>query len=331
MTNKFFSTLVVAETKQNLLNPSLYKILNATKKLNNETHILISGNQVSGLVDKLKQTVPSEYASKIIVVDHQLLNNQNADVMGQVIQFLVQKNGYKFVACDAGTFGKDVIPRVAAMFDSQAITDVVEVKDQNTFKRPVYAGNAFNVVSSEDDIKFLTFRQTNFDNINQSGDKMVEQVETMNAEEMVKNKERLASYQGDKIGKSDKIDLNAAKKVLGGGRGIKSKELFAKLDELAALIGNCAVGATKAIVDNNFCSSEIQIGQTGKIIAPELYIAFGVSGAIQHVSGVKDAKVIAAINTNPDAPIFEVCNYGLVGDVSQVIPEMIEKLKSLKK
>eukprot|EP00825_Cyclidium_porcatum_P013250 TRINITY_DN1698_c0_g1_i1.p3 TRINITY_DN1698_c0_g1~~TRINITY_DN1698_c0_g1_i1.p3 ORF type:complete len:173 (+),score=42.92 TRINITY_DN1698_c0_g1_i1:153-671(+) len=164
MTNKFFSTLVVAETKQNLLNPSLYKILNATKKLNNETHILISGNQVSGLVDKLKQTVPSEYASKIIVVDHQLLNNQNADVMGQVIQFLVQKNGYKFVACDAGTFGKDVIPRVAAMFDSQAITDVVEVKDQNTFKRPVYAGNAFNVVSSEDDIKFLTFRQTNFDN-----------------------------------------------------------------------------------------------------------------------------------------------------------------------
>jgi len=228
-------------------------------------------------------------------------------------------------------FGKDVIPRLAGLLDVQAITDVVDVKEHK-FVRPIYAGNAMCTVSSNDKIKLLTIRATNFQGVGKKEGghgypvHPVEGVDQIVAEQQGNWKENI-------ISKSEMADLTSAKYVISGGRALKSGENFKMLHDIAETLGksNCAIGASRAAVDAGMVPNDMQVGQTGKIVAPDIYFAIGISGAIQHVSGIKDSKVIVAINKDADAPIFKLANYGLVGDLFKILPELNEKLKAAQK
>ena len=219
------------------------------------------------------------------------------------------------------------MPRLGGLLDSQAITDIIEITEGGQkFKRPVYAGNAIATVSSSDSIKLMTVRPTNFDKAEQASAGNGYPVESADAvTEGVKG-----SWKQNIVSKSDMADLGSAKFVVSGGRGLKNGENFEMLYNFASALGsqNCAVGASRAAVDAGYVPNDMQIGQTGKVVAPDLYVAVGISGAIQHLSGMKDSKVIVAINKDPDAPIFKVANYGIVDDLFKVMPELTEKIKS---
>ena len=246
--------------------------------------------------------------------------------MSTLTKSLVEKNGYDKVVSAASGFGKDVMPRVGGLMDLQPITDVIEIVDNGEkFKRPIYAGNAVATVSSSDAIKLLTVRPTNFDKTEQAeagNGYPVEEVEVNTGEVKGQWKQNIVSG-------SDMADLGSAKFVVSGGRGLKNGENFQMLYDFASALGNqnCAVGASRAAVDAGYVPNDMQVGQTGKVVAPDLYVAVGISGAIQHLSGMKDSKVIVAINKDPDAPIFKVANYGLVDDLFKVMPELTEKIK----
>ena len=243
---------------------------------------------------------------------------------------MVEKNGYGNIISASSGFGKDVVPRLGGLLDLQAITDVVEIKDGGTkFVRPIYAGNAMCTVSTIDKIKLLTVRGTNFDKAAQGDptDYATEAVEGVD--------DILAGMSGhwieNMVSKSEMADLTSAKYVVSGGRALKTGENFSMLYDIAETLGksNCAIGASRAAVDAGMVPNDMQVGQTGKVVAPDLYIAIGISGAIQHVSGMKDSKVIVAINKDGDAPIFKIANYGLVGDLFKILPEFNEKLKTV--
>jgi len=239
---------------------------------------------------------------------------------------LVDANGYTSVVSAATGFGKDVVPRVGGLLDVQPITDVIEIIDGGAkFKRPIYAGNAIATVSTSDSIKLMTIRPTNFEK--------TEPGTTSNGYETVdvaSEVEVAGSWIQNITSKSERADLTSSKYVVSGGRGLKNGENFELLYDLANALGssNCAVGASRAAVDAGYVANELQIGQTGKVVAPDLYLAVGISGAIQHLSGMKDSKVIVAINKDPDAPIFKVANYGLVDDLFKVMPELTQKIKN---
>ena len=239
---------------------------------------------------------------------------------------LIDQNKYKNVIALSSSLGKDVIPRVAANYDSQPIGDITEVLDENTFIRPTYAGNAFTKIKTSDPIKFLTFRPTSFDEMTGKCDSIT--VEKLTDPSFPK--EPQTKFVKEEISSSNKPELTSARIVVSGGRAVKSKENFAIIEELANAFGDAAVGASRAAVDAGYCPNELQVGQTGKVVAPELYVAVGISGAVQHLAGMKDSKYIVAINTRPEEPIFEVATYGLVGDLFKVLPELTEKLKKLK-
>lgn len=211
--------------------------------------------------------------------------------------------------------GKDIIPRVAGQHGSQPISDIIEVCSPKIFLRPTYAGNAITKVESSEKINFLTFRASNFDEASEAqGSPMVEDLDIAG--------EVRTSLVSEDSADSEKPDLTTARIVVSGGRGVKSKENFSIISKLAEAFGDAAVGASRAAVDAGYCPNDMQVGQTGKVVAPELYLAFGISGAVQHLAGMKDSKVIVAVNTNPDEPIFEVANYGLEGDLFKVVPEL---------
>ena len=247
--------------------------------------------------------------------------------MSKLTNQLVQSGGYDKVVAASSGFGKDVMPRLGGLLDAQAITDVIEISDGGQkFKRPVYAGNAVATVSTSDSIKLLTVRPTNFEKAEPADAGNGYPVESTDAiTEGVKG-----SWKQNIVSKSDMADLGSAKFVVSGGRGLKNGENFELLYNFAGALGgqNCAVGASRAAVDAGYVSNDMQIGQTGKVVAPDLYVAVGISGAIQHLSGMKDSKVIVAINKDPDAPIFKVANYGIVDDLFKVMPELTEKIKS---
>lgn len=242
---------------------------------------------------------------------------------------VIEKGGYDKVIASTSAFGKDVIPRVGGLIDSQPITDVIQIVDGGAkFVRPVYAGNAVSTVSSSDKVKLVTIRSTNFEKVPQGTTSNSYPVEETAPAPSSAN----ASWVENTVSESEMAELASAKFVISGGRGMKNGENFKILYDLAAAIdkSNCAVGASRAAVDAGFVPNDMQVGQTGKVVAPDLYVAVGISGAIQHLAGMKDSKVIVAINKDPEAAIFKVANYGIVDDLFKVIPELTEKIKAAK-
>lgn len=254
--------------------------------------------------------------SKVLVVEDPSLGHRLAETTAALIASLADE--YDHIVAPAATDAKNVMPRVAALLDVMVISDVSGIVDGDTFERPIYAGNAFQTVKSSDSKKVLTIRTSTFD---AAGESMAVPIETIPAA----LNPGLSEWVEDKLAESDRPELTSAGVVVSGGRGVGSEEDFALIEKLADKLG-AAMGASRAAVDSGFAPNDWQVGQTGKVVAPDLYIAVGISGAIQHLAGMKDSKVIVAINKDEEAPIFQVADYGLVGDLFQAVPELIEKL-----
>lgn len=261
---------------------------------------------------------------------HDHLDNPYGQSIAHITKGLVEKEGYTQVVAGSTGFGKDVIPRLGGLMDLQAITDIVQIKDGGSkFVRPIYAGNAMCTVSTSDATKLLTVRGTNFEKVKPGdADSGAEAVAVDGVDDIVSAAQ--GKWIENQVSKSEMADLTTAKYVISGGRALKSGENFQLLQDIAETLGksNCAIGASRAAVDAGWVPNDMQVGQTGKVVAPDLYFAIGISGAIQHISGIKDTKVIVAINKDGDAPIFKMANYGLVGDLFKILPELNEKLKT---
>ncbi|MDI5936623.1 FAD-binding protein, partial [Halomonas kalidii] len=255
--------------------------------------------------------------AKVRVADHAVYAHQLAEPMGALLAELA--GDYSHVLAAASTTGKNVLPRLAALKDVSQISEIVEVVDADTFKRPIYAGNAIATVQSADPLKVITVRSTGFDAVAaEGGNAAIESVDTV-----VDNSQ--STFVKQALAQSDRPELGAARVVISGGRGMGSGDNFKLLDGIADKLG-AAIGASRAAVDAGFVPNDMQVGQTGKIVAPELYIAVGISGAIQHLAGMKDSRVIVAINKDEEAPIFQVADYGLVADLFEALPELEQKL-----
>ena len=254
--------------------------------------------------------------SRVLVAENALYGHRLAEPTAALIVSLA--GDYSHIAAPATTDAKNVMPRVAALLDAMVISDVSAVIDADTFERPIYAGNAIQTVKSKDAKKVFTVRTASFDAAGEGGAAAV-------ADAAPAADPALSSWLADEVAESDRPELTSAKRVVSGGRGVGSKESFEIIEKLADKLG-AAVGASRAAVDSGYAPNDWQVGQTGKVVAPELYVAVGISGAIQHLAGMKDSKVIVAINKDEEAPIFQIADYGLVGDLFTVLPELTEKL-----
>lgn len=288
------------------------KALTAATKIG-PVDILVAGAGVEGAA---KEAASLQNVSKVLVADNAAYANGLAEPYADLILSLAPN--YTTILAPSTTTAKNVLPRAAALLDVMVLPDVMGVIDQDTFERPIYAGNAIQTVKSSDKIKVLTIRTTNFEATPNGGSAPIEPISTN-----VEN--HLSSWVEDKVASSDRPELTSAKTVVSGGRGVGSKENFALVEKLADKLG-AAVGASRAAVDSGYAPNDWQVGQTGKVVAPNLYIALGISGAIQHLAGMKDSKVIVAINKDEDAPIFQIADYGLVADLFQAVPELNDKL-----
>ncbi len=308
------SILVIAEHDNSNLKPATLNTVAAAKELNGEVHLLIAGNSCQSVAD---EATGVEGVSKILMSDNAAYENHLAESTANLIKSVAAN--YSHILAAATTFGKNVLPRLSALLDVQQISEITEVVSEDTFKRPIYAGSCIATVKSNDSIKVITVRATAFDPVNSSGGSA--SIENIDAD----NISDLTSFVGEEIAQSDRPELTAAGIVISGGRGMQSGDNFHLLEAIADKLG-AAVGASRAAVDAGFVPNDYQVGQTGKIVAPDLYIAVGISGAIQHLAGMKDSKVIVAINKDEDAPIFQVADYGLVADLFNALPELSEQL-----
>jgi len=291
----------------------------AAKALGGPVHGFVAGASVSGPAQEASKV---EGVEKVITVENDAYEKGLPENYGPLLVENIKKGGYTHIIACHTAFGKTLIPRVAALLDSQQISDITAIENDSTFVRPIYAGNAIATVESTDAIKFITIRGTAFTASNPgSGSAAVETGIDPQAS-------TTSEWVSEELAKSDRPDLATAGKVVSGGRGLKSKEEFDKIMlPLADALG-AAVGASRAAVDSGYADNSLQVGQTGKVVAPELYVAVGISGAIQHLAGMKDSKVIAAINKDADAPIFQVADVGLVGDLFEKVPELTTKVKN---
>jgi electron transfer flavoprotein alpha subunit len=275
---------------------------------------LIAGSNCTSVLEEA-QTINN--VSKIISVDDEKYENFLAEDMSSLVIGIA--NNYKYIMAPATTFGKNLMPRISAKLDCQQISDIISVESDDTFKRPIYAGSCIATVKSLDEIKVITVRSTAFDPVETSNSDI--EIDTLDASDS----SNISEFVSEEIAKSDRPELTAANIVISGGRGMQSGDNFHLLDSIADKLG-AAVGASRAAVDAGFVPNDYQVGQTGKIVAPDLYIAVGISGAIQHLAGMKDSKTIVAINKDEDAPIFQVADYGLVSDLFETLPELDSKL-----
>ncbi|NRA71434.1 MAG: electron transfer flavoprotein subunit alpha/FixB family protein [Gammaproteobacteria bacterium] len=305
--------LVIAEHNNASLKDDTAKVVAAATAIGGDIEILVAGANCS---DAATAAAALTGVSKVIVADHACYEHQLAENLGLLVADL-GKN-YSHVLAAASTTGKNFLPRVAALLDVAQISDVIRVDSADTFGRPFYAGNAIATVKSTDSIKLLTIRTSAFDSVDATGSAAVESSDAV-------HDAGLSTFVSAELTKSERPELGSAKIIVSGGRGMQNGENFAMLETLADKLG-AGVGASRAAVDAGFVPNDMQVGQTGKIVAPDLYIAVGISGAIQHLAGMKDSKVIVAINKDPEAPIFQVADYGLEADLFNAIPELNEKL-----
>ncbi|MBC2676775.1 electron transfer flavoprotein subunit alpha/FixB family protein [Pseudomonas baltica] len=293
--------------------PSTLNTVAAAQKIGGEIHVLVAGVQVASVAEAAAKIAG---VSKVLVADNAAYAHQLPENVAPLIVELA--SGYSHVLSAATANGKNILPRVAAQLDVDQISEIISVESPDTFKRPIYAGNAIATVQSSAAIKVITVRATGFDAVAAEGGSAG--VEAVGAAHDTGK----SSFVGEELAKSDRPELTAAKIVVSGGRGMQNGDNFKHLYALADKLG-AAVGASRAAVDAGFVPNDMQVGQTGKIVAPQLYIAVGISGAIQHLAGMKDSKVIVAINKDEEAPIFQVADYGLVADLFEAVPEL-EKL-----
>lgn len=307
------SILVVAEHENGKLNPATRAAVGAAQKIGGDIHLLLVGQNIAGVAEECKKLTG---VSQILFEDDAQYAHPLPEVMAPVIAAV--GNAYGHVLMAATTTGKDVMPRAAALLDVQQISDITAVVDTDTFTRPIYAGNALETVKSSDAIKLITVRGTSFDKVGDEGSAELTDIPAV----PVATHSRFVKLEGSG---GERPDLPAARVVVSGGRGVGSGEKFDIIEALADKLGG-AVGASRAAVDAGYVPNDYQVGQTGKIVAPELYIAVGISGAIQHLAGMKESKVIVAINKDENAPIFDIADYGLVADLFEAVPELTDKL-----
>ena len=304
------SVLILAEHNHQALHPATLKAVTAAKAIGGEIHILVAG---SGCKKVAEQAMKIAGIAKVLLADSPACAHFLAENIAPLIAGLAP--AYTHILSPATSIGKDIMPRVAALGDSAQLSDITEVISADTFKRPIYAGNAIATVKSSDKIKIITLRVSAFAASSDSGGSaaLVELPSVADS--------GLSSYVSKEETISERPELTSASIVVSGGRGLGSKENFKLIEELATKLG-AAVGASRAAVDAGYCPNDYQVGQTGKIVAPELYIAVGISGAIQHLAGMKESKIIVAINKDENAPIFEVADYGLVMDLFEALPQL---------
>ena len=308
------SILVIAEHDNNNLKGATLNTVAAAKELGSEITLLVAGSDVASVTSEAQQL---NGVTKILACDDNLYQNSLAEELSNLVVSLA--GSFSYILAPATTFGKNLLPRISAKLDVQQISDIISVESEDTFKRPIYAGSCIATVKSNDSVKLITVRTTAFDPVSTDNSGVeVETIQTVDAA-------NISEFVSEELAKSDRPELTSANIVISGGRGMQSGDNFHLLDSIADKLG-AAVGASRAAVDAGFVPNDYQVGQTGKIVAPDLYIAVGISGAIQHLAGMKDSKVIVAINKDEDAPIFQVADYGLVADLFNALPEIDSKL-----
>ena len=316
------SILVIAEHNNSEVKSSTLSTIGAASKINNEIEVLVIGSNIENIS---KEISSYQNITKVLSLDDQKFEHAIAENIEPVIISLADK--YSHIFAPATTFGKNVMPRVAVKLDIAQISDIVSVESEDTFVRPIYAGNALATVKSNDSKKVITVRPTSFDVVaKEGGSGVVESLKFESSEYHVEFIDRQES-------KSDRPELSTARIVVSGGRGLQSAENFKLISDIADKL-NAAIGASRAAVDAGYVSNDYQVGQTGKVVVPDLYIAVGISGAIQHLAGMKESKIIVAINKDEEAPIFNIADYGLSADLFEALPQLsseLDKLNSIER
>jgi electron transfer flavoprotein alpha subunit len=313
------TTLLLAEHDNKSLKDSTNKALTAAKALGGDVHILVAGKDAKAAADAAAKL---EGVAKVLLADAAAYEHSVAEPLAALIVSLA--GPYDAIVSPATTNGKNVMPRAAALLDVMQISEIIKVVAPDTFERPIYAGNAIQTVKSTDAKKVITVRTSTFQATGEGGAAPVENI-TAAADPGV------STFVGEELSKSDRPELTSAKIIISGGRAMQSRENFTKYIEPVADKLGAAVGASRAAVDAGYAPNDWQVGQTGKVVAPELYIAVGISGAIQHLAGMKDSQVIVAINKDEEAPIFQIADYGLVADLYQALPELAAELDKVKR
>ena len=311
------SVLLIAEHDNKEVRPFTLNAITAASQIDQDLHVLVIGYNADAVV-KFISEVPN--VKKIIHVDNEIYQNYLAENFTPVI--VKQSENYSYVVCSANTFGKNLMPRVAALLDTSQVSDIIKVISPDTYLRPIYAGNAFATVKSTDNKKCITIRPTSFDPASTSGGS-AEIVRTDAAEATT-----LSKFIKREAVTSNRPELGTARIVISGGRGMQSGDNFKLITAIADKL-NAAIGASRAAVDAGYITNDHQVGQTGKVVVPDLYIAVGISGAIQHLAGMKESKIIVAINKDGEAPIFSVADYGLEADLFEALPQFLEELNKL--
>lgn len=309
------SALVLVEHNNHSMHPATKNVLAAALEFDSTPTLLVIGSNCGKVAEEVA-TVKG--VARVLCVDKPCFEHQLAESLAELIVSLAP--GFDAILAPSSTYGKNLLPRVAALLDVAQVSDVSKIISNDTFEHPIYAGNAIETVRILDAVKVLTIRTTAFDPI--TAVQAPCGIESIDKEYVSKN----SQFIKHELSKSERPDLGSAKIVVSGGRGLQDAEKFKLIEELADVLG-ASVGASRAAVDAGFVPNDYQVGQTGKVVAPTLYIAIGISGAVQHLAGMKDSKVIVAINKDEDAPIFQIANYGLVGDLFTLVPELIEQLK----
>ena len=311
------SVLLIAEHNNKEVKPFTLNAITAASQINEDLHVLVIGNKADSVTKSISE-VPN--VKKVIHIDNEIYENYIAENYTPII--IKHSENYSHIVCSANTFGKNLMPRVAALLDTSQVSDIIKVISEDTFLRPIYAGNAFATVKSKDKKKCVTIRPTSFDAAATTGGSAeiakAENLETTTLTKFLKREEV----------KSDRPELGTARIVISGGRGMQSGDNFKLITAVADKL-NAAIGASRAAVDAGYITNDHQVGQTGKVVVPDLYIAVGISGAIQHLAGMKESKIIVAINKDGEAPIFSVADYGLEADLFDALPKFLEELNKL--